>query len=160
MELLLYGPCNFSMESSKFFILGPLLPVLYDWLTGEERRYLAHTLFAHRRTLFSQVCVLPHGLVQLSGICYQPEQGIDGVWRRQWIRDIAQWLAYDEKTQMPLQIFMDAIHSIALQRGDVWLIQLYATLTGHGLLEYLPCWGHGIHDAVVPSLLGCGEETN
>lgn len=148
VQTLLYQKADFVVESERLLILGAQLPIRFDWLTGEERHFLVWTIFANRRTLFNQVKMLPHAMVQLHG--YKGTDYFDDVWRRQLLRDLAIWLAYDEAVQPALFAFMESIHEIALARGDVWLFQLHATLSGHGSIEYLPCWGHGPYDSVKP----------
>lgn len=148
VQILLYQPADFVVESERILILGPRLPIRFDWLTGEERSFLVWTVFAQRKTLFKNVKVLPNRTVQLSG--YLGKDFFDDVWRRQLLRDLALWLAYDDAVQPALFEFMECIHALALARGDVWLFQLHATLSGHGSIDYLPCWGNGMYDKVVP----------
>lgn len=150
VRVLLYQKADFIVESERILILGPRLPIRMDWLTHDERQFLVWTVFAQRHTLFQHVKVLPNHMVQLQG--YKGSQDyFDDVWRRQLMRDVAVWLAYDEAVQPALFHFMECIHALALARGDVWLFQLHAALSGHGSVEYLPCWGHGPFDDVVPS---------
>lgn len=149
VELLLYQKVDLVIESERLLILGPGLPIRFDWLSGEERHFMVYTLFAQRHALFCNVKMLPNRVVQLYGYKGK-EDYFDDVWRRQLLRDVALWLAYDDAVQRSLFEFMDCIHAIALAKGDVWLFQLYTTLNGYGPVEYLPCWGHGPHDRVLP----------
>jgi hypothetical protein len=150
IHVLLYQTPDLVIESERLLILGPRLPVRFEWLTAEERGFIVHTLFAQRHSLFKNVKVLPNHVVQLSGYKGGGVPYLDDVWRRQLLRDVAIWLAFDDRAQGALFDFMECIHEMSLKRGDVWLFQLYATLCGYGWIDYLPCWGHGLHDPVVP----------
>ena len=149
VEVLLYQKVDFVVESERILILGPRLPIRFEWLTAEERHFLVWNVFARRHTLFNHVRVLPNQVIQLQGY-----KGLapyfDDVWRRQLLRDLAIWLAYDEEVQGVLLQFMESIRRIAVARGDVWLVQIYAALNGLGPVEYVPCWGHGPLDTIRP----------
>lgn len=149
IQVLLYQKADFVVESERLLILGPRLPIRFEWLTTEERKFLVGNVFARRHVLFDHVRVLPNQVIQLQG--YKVQKGyFDDMWRRQLLRDLATWLAYDDKVQEILLYFMESIHRIAIERGDVWLLQIYAALSGLGPVEYVPCWGHGPLDPVRP----------
>lgn len=148
LETLLWQRSDFVVESYKFLLLGPAFPVRYEWLTAQERRsYIVGYVFANRKTLFKSVSVMRNNTVCLEGFLPGQQQRdlVDTVWRRQWVRDIASWVHGDAALE-----FTCAVQQLALERGDVFLSELFATLNGHGLVTQLPCWGHGPQDRVRP----------
>lgn len=152
IDVLLFKKSAFAMDNSKLLLLGPAFPIRFEWLTVDERRnYIVGQLFAKRLTLFKSVSVYHNNTVYLDG--FLPElstsrDAIDAVWRRQWIRDIASWIALSGG-DIQLE-FICAVQRTAIRRGDVFLSELYATLNGHGLVLNLSCWGHGPEDKVRP----------
>lgn len=152
LEIWLWQPSQFVVESSLFLLIGPAFPIRYEWLTTSERRnYMVGRVFAQRKQLFSTVQVLRNNTVHLEGFIHDSGGGggsIDSVWRRQWVRDVASWVAVKEG-QVALE-FNCAVQQLAIERGDVFLSELFATLMGHGLVKNLPCWGHGALDKIKP----------
>lgn len=150
LETLLWQRSAFVLESYKFLLLGPGFPVRYEWLTASERRnYIVGYVFTNRKTLFKTVNVLRNNTIHLEG--FIPELGrdpVDPVWRRQWVRDIAGWIS--QSNSMVTLEFTCAVQRLAIERGDVFLSELFTTLNGHGLVSQLPCWGHGPQDRVRP----------
>jgi hypothetical protein len=145
LETLLWQPNDFVVESYKFLVLGPAFPVRYEWLTASERRhYIVGHVFAHRKRLFKSVSVMRNNTVCLTGFLPSTTT-LDDVWRRQWVRDIAEWT----QGEVALE-FTCAIQRLAIERGDVFLSEMFATLNGHGWVSQLPCWGHGQEDNVRP----------
>lgn len=150
LETLLWQRSQFIVESSKFFLLGPAFPIRYEWLTKSERQdYIVKRVFAHRKQLFETVEVMRNNTVHLEGFekrnALTEVDSIEGVWRRQWVRDIASWV----KGQVALE-FTCAVQRLALERGDVFLSELFVTLHGCGRVTQLVCWGHGPQDRVRP----------
>lgn len=147
LETLLWQRSSFVLESYKFLLLGPAFPIRYEWLTAEERRgYIVGWVFTHRKTLFSTVKVMRNNAVCLEGFLPSDRDPVDAVWRRQWVRDIAGWVV---QGSVALE-FTCAVQQLALEKGDVFLSELFATLSGHGPVALLPCWGHGPQDRVRP----------
>lgn len=155
VETLLYQKVEFVVESERLLILGPRLPIRFEWLTSKERDFVVNHVFAKRHILFDHVRILPNQMIQLHGHKVIQKSNafvpyFDNVWRRQLLRDLAIWLAFDEDVQETLLQFMKSIHQIAIARGDVWLVQIYAALNGLGPVEYVPCWGNGPLDTMLP----------
>jgi hypothetical protein len=151
LKTLLWQRSDFVVESYKFLLLGPAFPVRYEWLTARERRsYIVGNVFANRKTLFKTVNVLRNNTVCLEGFLptaatTSERDPVEAVWRRQWVRDIAGWV----HGHVALE-FTCAVQQLALERGDIFLSELFATLNGCGLVAQLPCWGLGPQDRVRP----------
>ena len=135
----------FVVENTRCLLMGPLFPVRYEWLTEQERHYLVHDVFRHRRRLFSSVKVVPPAVIHLSGFKLEGANlTVLPVWRRQLVRDLASWM---QDGTLALE-FSCAVQRLALERGDRFLCEVYASLQGHGPVSMVPCFGLGPWDPV------------